>query len=97
MYKLQSVLNMDEGRYMYKLQTVPNMDEGRYDISESMTRKGTVADCHRGELSSSGALQDIDRIMETDSIARLNLTMLSDGTSLIWCHSGRISASFCVL
>lgn len=65
---------------MYKLQSVPNMDEGRYDISEPMMRKGTVADCHRGELSSSGALQDTSQLMETDSIAWLTLTMLSDGT-----------------
>ena len=56
------------------------MDEGRYDISEPMMRKGTVADCHRGELSSSGAVQDTGHIMETDSIASLTVTMLSDGT-----------------
>ena len=45
-----------------------------------MMRKGTVADCHRGELSSSGALQDTGHIMETDSTAWLTLTMLNDGT-----------------
>jgi len=55
------------------------MDEGRY-ISEPMMRKGTVADCHPGELLSSGALQDTGHIMETDSIAWLTITMLSDGT-----------------
>jgi hypothetical protein len=56
------------------------MDEGRYDISEPMMRKWTDADCHRGELSSSGTLQDTGHIMETDSRAWLTVTMLIDGT-----------------